>query len=79
MMFPDGFKKQLKLSDVQELGDVMIKQLSHLFEKIPLRKDITKDFLNKNFSILLIPLRLILFLNFCKLFLHFFFLKEFFQ
>ena len=32
------YKKAIKITDVQELGDVMIKQLSQLFEKKPKRK-----------------------------------------
>ena len=30
---PVYYKKAIKISDVQELGDVMISQLSNLFEK----------------------------------------------
>ena len=33
MMYQDTIKKAIKISDVQELGDVMISQLSNLFSQ----------------------------------------------
>ena len=46
------YKKAIKITDVHDLGDVMIKQLSQLFEKKTKKKLCIKHFLKKYFSIL---------------------------
>ena len=47
------YSKAIKITDVQELGDVMISELSGLFEN---KKKLNWFFLNLHYSILLKPL-----------------------